>query len=138
MGWPAMRKTGPNDASCVVWAIGKSFFLFSLFFIHSNRFFFVYLGLIRVINRWRGLGWPAMRKTGPNDAKRVVWAIGKSFFFSLRFFFIFFIYLGLIHVINRQRGLGWPAIRKTGPNNASCVVWAISMCFFFSITFFMY
>ena len=33
-----------------------------------------------------GLGWPTVTKTGPNDARRVVWVIGTS----LHFIHIFF------------------------------------------------
>ena len=32
LGWAAIGKTGPNDASCVVWAIGKSTFYFFVFY----------------------------------------------------------------------------------------------------------
>ena len=113
-----------------------------MFFVHSNLFFFAYLGPIRIINGRRGLGWPAIRKTGPNDAFCVVWAIGKSFFFFLCFLFIltifFFAYLGPIRVINGRRGLGWPAIRKTGPNDAFCVVWAMGKSFFLFSLFFIH
>ena len=36
------------------------------------------------------------RKTGPNDAKPVVWAISMCFFFLISFFFYSFIYTGTI------------------------------------------
>jgi hypothetical protein len=32
MGWAATMKTGPNDASGVVWALGELFFFFFVFF----------------------------------------------------------------------------------------------------------
>ena len=32
-GWAAATKTGPNDASGVVWVIGMCFFIFSLYIL---------------------------------------------------------------------------------------------------------
>ena len=37
-GWPATRKTGPNDASDIVWAKCKSFYLFFFFFFVTNYY----------------------------------------------------------------------------------------------------
>ena len=34
--------TGPNDASCVVWALGKFFFFFSFVYITTNYPLFVF------------------------------------------------------------------------------------------------
>ena len=36
MRWATTTKTGPNDASGVVWALGTRFFLFFLVFLDSN------------------------------------------------------------------------------------------------------
>ena len=69
-------------------------------------------------------------KTGPNDARHVIWAKGMCFYFTFMFFYtyyIFFFYLGFIGVYKRQGGLGWVVMRKTGPNDAKHVVWAIGM-----------
>ena len=71
----AAMLTGLNDARCVVWAIGEFFFFLSMFFyilttmvtlkgcnMHSTR---------RRVERkdWEE---PTKRKTGPNDAIRIV------------------------------------------------------------------
>ena len=79
-----MRKTGPNDASSVVWALGK-FFLnyFRVFLILTNV-----LLCIGPVNYEIDTGSVATRKTGPNDARRVVWALGKSFFLMCSCFLI--------------------------------------------------
>ena len=43
MGSVATRKTGPNDARHVVWALGKSFFFFDVFvFFNTNECVIVY------------------------------------------------------------------------------------------------
>jgi hypothetical protein len=41
----------------------------------------MYLGSIYAIREWEGLPKVAATKTGPNNASRVVWAIGKFVFF---------------------------------------------------------
>ena len=66
-----MTKTGPNDASGVVWAIRYVFFSFRVFCILTNN-----LSL-------EDTGRAAATQTGPNDAPGVVWAImiGVSYFF---------------------------------------------------------
>ena len=35
-----------------------------------------------------GLGWPTVTKTGPNDARRVVWALGMFLFLFFRVLYI--------------------------------------------------
>ena len=40
----ATTRTGPNDARCVVWAIGEFFFLFPSFFFDTNKSSTVYIG----------------------------------------------------------------------------------------------
>ena len=75
-GKPATAKTGPNDARCVVRALGE-FFFFSLYFlILTYRIFRFYW-----LNTQRRKA--VTTKKGPNDARHVVWALGK-------FFFVFF------------------------------------------------
>ena len=37
--------------------------------------------LLRFNSHYKGLGWAAMGKTGPNNARHVVWAKGELFFF---------------------------------------------------------
>jgi amino acid permease len=72
-----MTKTGPNDASGVVWALGEFFFSIFVFFYIKLILYYVY--------RLETTTWRATKmKTGPNNARCVVWAISK-FFFSFVF-----------------------------------------------------
>jgi hypothetical protein len=45
----------------------------------------LYLGSIYGLNLRGGLGRAVMTETGPNDAGRVIWALGTSFFSSFMF-----------------------------------------------------
>ena len=80
LGRAAMTKTGPNDASGVIWPIG-------MYFFSCNRVlwiltvFLLYLGYIYLIIALGRLGRAAMTKTGPNDARCIVWPIGMYFLF---------------------------------------------------------
>ena len=57
-------------------------------------FILFYLGSIRVLKRQAGLGWAVMGKTGPNDARRVIWTIGMCFFVLLYFYLFIYMFLG--------------------------------------------
>jgi hypothetical protein len=51
-------------------------------------------------------------KKGPNDARRVVWALGTCFFFCVLFYIyylMFYIYLGFHYI---RGGLGWATSTK--------------------------
>src|SRR5271155_5494834 len=76
-GWTAITTTGPNDIRHIVWALGTIFLIFNFFshvlYILTNGFLF-YLGCIYVLQAQEGFGWTAMTKTGPNDARHIVWA----------------------------------------------------------------
>src|ERR1700678_3643421 len=64
-----MVKTGPNDASGVVWALGMFLCLFLLVcFLAPDE-----------------LRWPATTMTGPNDARCVIGALAMCFFFLVFF-----------------------------------------------------
>src|ERR1700678_3815932 len=118
----------------VVWALGM--FLFSFFrvlYILSSGFLF-YLGCIYVLYAQEGFGWTAITKTGPNDIRHVVWALGTIFLiFNLfsRVLYIltngFLFYLGCIYVLQAREGFGWTAMTKTGPNDSRHVVWALGI-----------
>jgi hypothetical protein len=57
--------------------LGHRFFsIFFSYFLYTNWWFSFFLGSIYVPKARGGLGWAGMTKTGPNDASRVVWAIG--------------------------------------------------------------
>src|SRR5271168_1557538 len=71
-------KKGPNDASGVVWASGIFLSIFFLLFPSSLKFLCYLVSIyvsIYVLHRRRGLGGATKKKTGPNDARCVVWAI---------------------------------------------------------------
>ena len=59
-------------------------------FFDTNLFFNVYIGSLQVVYGLGGLHWMGMTKSGPNDARCIVWAIGTflSFFFLILTYFI--------------------------------------------------
>ena len=76
--------------------------------------------------RWKGVA----TKTGPNDARRVVWAISKFYFVLFHVLPIITVTFRFYEVLKSWGGSGKPAVIKTGPNDASGVVWALSKYFF--------
>jgi hypothetical protein len=76
------RKNGPKRRKTR--RLGHRYVFFP--FLRVLLTFFVYLGSIHVVNERGGLCWAAIGKTGPNDARRVVWAIGMSFFIYFAFY----------------------------------------------------
>ena len=75
-GKATTRRTGPNDAICVVWAISTSFFFFFRVYIYTNHL----IGSNGIIKLRMYLQEVMTKRTGPNDATRVFWAISKFFF----------------------------------------------------------
>src|ERR1700678_1357678 len=122
------------DASFGPPALGM--FLFSFFrvlYILTNGFLF-YLGCIYVLYAQEGFGWTAITKTGPNDIRHVVWALGTIFLiFNISSHVLciltngFLFYLGCIYVLQAREWFGWTAMTKTGPNDARHVVWALGI-----------
>jgi len=92
-------------------------------------FFLFHTGSIYVLKARGGFGWATCTKTGPNDARRVVWATGTCFckFYLLTNVFLF--HTGSIYVRKARGGFGWAARTKTGPNDAIRVVLATFTCF---------
>src|SRR5271155_2642803 len=83
-------KKGPNDASSVVWAIGKFFFKCTIYFLPTTPI----VGLDDAHESPRrptaaneGQRKPTKIKKGPNDATCIVWAIG-NFFFKCTIYFL--------------------------------------------------
>ena len=76
-----MKRSGPNVAFRVVWAISKFFSTLFVFFINTNH-------LTGILNLRMYLREATTKRTGPNDAKRVVWAISKFFFLNSRFLYL--------------------------------------------------
>ena len=63
----AATKTGPDDAGCVVWALGEYFFFFVFF--ATNKNFIAYISSnIQTEEQWR----VATTKTGSNNAYGIV------------------------------------------------------------------
>src|ERR1700678_440138 len=80
-------KKGPNDARCVVWAIGEVFFECTIYFFPPT--FIVgpddaHEGPRRPTQAYED---ETKMKKGPNDASSVVWAIGE-FFFECTIYFL--------------------------------------------------
>src|ERR1700678_2995671 len=81
---PTKMKKGPNDARCVVWAIGKFFFECTIYFLPTTP-------IVGLDDAHKGPQRPTQAykdetkiKKGPNDARCVVWAIGE-FFLNVQF-----------------------------------------------------
>ena len=82
-GWweAGTTRTGPNDAGCVVWALGVCvFFKYLCSFSYLLMFFSIYIGCTLRNMQQRGWWEAGTTRTGPNDAGCVVWATSKCFF----------------------------------------------------------
>ena len=74
-----------------------------------------------------GAGRLGMTKTGPNDVRCIVWALGE-FFFSFVLFYIngyFIVIIGFIYDIHHRERVGRMGAAKTSPNDVSHIVWAL-------------
>ena len=94
----------------------------------------IYIGTTNSLKVRYGSTQPTTVTTGPNDVRRVVWALGE---FSLYFSFIHLILIIIFRYYNLQKGYlkprrdVWKAMmRITGPNDARCVVWALGEFFY--------
>ena len=110
-----MTKTGPYDASHVVWALGESFFIL----FNTNNFFIVSIESIYGIRKRERAGMPGTTKKGPNDTRHVVWALVESFFFFSSYYLtnIFFIVSirSIYRICERERA-GMPRMTKKDPH----------------------
>ena len=80
-------KNGPKR--CQMHCLGTRcvhFFFFMFFYILTTRFI-LYIGSIHVLEACERAGWAANTKTGPNDARCVVWALGVFIFCLFVFFY---------------------------------------------------
>src|SRR6202522_2450322 len=94
--WLAVTKTGPNDASGIVWAICNNTWFFLVFFFDTNLLFDVYIGSIYILQGRGGLRWVVVTKKGPKRCICVVWAIGM-FFLKCTIYFLSFYYYETLH-----------------------------------------
>ena len=72
---------------------------FVLFYIPTNVLYCVY-------EAQQVFGWAAMTKTGPNDARHVIWALSMYFFSFLVFLHTnqcFILYLSSVYKLSGQR-----------------------------------
>ena len=81
-----MKRTGPNDTKHVVWAISEFFFsLLSVFFIFTN-----YLKDTNdILKLWTYIWQGMMKRMGPNDVFRIVWAFSEFFYIIICVFYIY-------------------------------------------------
>ena len=78
-----------------------------------------------------------MTKTGPNDVRHIIWAIGMySFLFCAFLLLVINVYLSYMDAVKAQGGFRW-AMMENGPNDVSRhVVWALGMFFLIFYMFF--
>ena len=106
----------------------------SSYFFNTSQYIIVHIGCT-LQNTWWGEKCKAvMMKTGPNDAKHIVWAIIRSFVLTIVFRF----WIPFLQHNDATRRLGWAATSKMGPNDMLCVVWAISRFLFILTRVFRY
>ena len=110
-----------------------SVFFFSCFFSILNHFYRFYDNVEVRMDTQEG----TTRKTSPNDAIRVVWAISACFFFSFRVFFFTNLYLQVLHVL-WSYGSTYRRLQREerAQTNAYRVVWAIRKFFLLLFMFF--
>ena len=56
---------------------------------------------------------------GPNDARRVIWAIGMSFPFSRGFFLLVLTIIFSLYLCHEDEGTERAAMTRTGPNDVT-------------------
>ena len=87
-GWAAMMRTGPIDASCVVWTLGRLYFVF----LYYYQPFFYISRLYLWNNGWwqheMGLGgrWWRERAQMAHLASALVWALVGTFYFYFLYY----------------------------------------------------
>src|ERR1700678_2456229 len=137
-------KKCPNDARCVVWAIGEFFFECTIYFLPTTP-------IVGLDDAHEGPQRPMQAyedetkmKKGPNDARCVVWAIGE-FFFECTIYFLPTTpivgpddaHKGPQRPTAANKGQRRSTKMKKGPNDARCVVWAIGKVFFKCTIYFL-
>ena len=70
-----------------------------------------------------------MTRTGPNDARRVVWAIGEFFKYISLCFYILTNILSTYRCNLQGMERGRAVMMRTGPQDARHVIWAIGEFF---------
>ena len=91
----------------VVWAIRKFFLIIIRVFLQILIIQLIFIAIIDTINL-RTLQLPTTRKTGPNNAFCVVWAISKCSFLLLLLY-----YLNIVYLLTTA-----PSLAPRGPNDS--------------------
>ena len=81
-----MMRKGPNDARCIVWALGECFLISFMFFLSDNTCFIADVAYNLQTTSQGGIWRAIMMRKGPNNARHVVWALGECFLISFVFF----------------------------------------------------
>ena len=97
----------------VVWAIRKFFLIIIRVFLQILIIQLIFVAIIDTINL-QTLQLPTTRKTGPNDAKRVVWASSKCSFLVLLLYYLNIVYL-LTTALPQHPGARTTVYRRLGP-----------------------
>src|ERR1700678_4158722 len=84
------HENGPKRRQTCCLGLGYVYFYFCVLYILTNDFLF-YLGCIYVLQAREWFGSTVITKTGPNDARHVVWALGTMFFIIIFFHAILYI-----------------------------------------------
>jgi hypothetical protein len=119
-----------------VWrCLGHMYVISFRFFIYIlTNISTLYIGINYCFKAWGSSRKAAKRRMGPNDARRVVWAICMLIFFR---FFIYILtnistlYIGIDYCFKAWGSSGKAATRRMGPNDTRRIVLAIGMLFFF-------
>ena len=76
---------GPDNASCIIWALWYVFqkFYSLIYFLTKSFFQVITTATTGTMNDKHGSGKEVDDETGPNDARRIVWALCELFNFFL-------------------------------------------------------
>ena len=69
-------------------------------------------------------------KTGPDDAKCVIWVVGEFFLSKFQFFSFILTFYCIPRLLYTAYMTGRVVTVKTGPNDVGHVVWALGEFFF--------
>ena len=96
-----------------------------LFYI--NGYFILFIGCIYNLCKRETVRTTGRIKTGLNDVRHVVWALGEFFCFLFVLFYIngcFIVFIGCIYDLGKRGMVRTMGRIKIGPNDVRHVVWA--------------
>ena len=118
-----MKRTGPNDAKRVIWAISKFFNILFVFFIttdHLTGILKLRMYIREATTKRIYLREATMKRTGP---------LVSVSFYILAFFISINNLTGINGILKIRMYIREATVKRTGPNDAKRVVWAISKFF---------